>query len=203
MKILIEELCNSLNGGHNVSLVDLGVGTGTFLIPVLQKLSVKEVVCFDATPKMLELLQDKFSVELNIVPKIQYIIGDMEQVNRSIEVNRSIRELEIPKKYDRIMSTLAFHHIRDTTKILKGISEILDNQGKAIIIDAILSETSGMVPSPDHAHNGFEIDKIKDLAKKYFKSVSIRELDVICNDPNCPSRGTGLFILELKNPLST
>ncbi|MHA2031608.1 MAG: class I SAM-dependent methyltransferase, partial [Candidatus Kariarchaeaceae archaeon] len=157
MKILIDELHTSLNGKKDVSLVDLGVGTGTFLLPILQKLSVNEVVCFDATPKMLELLQEKFSEKIDLLPKIHYIIGDMEQVDKSFEVNRSLRKLEIPKKYDRIMSTLAFHHIRDTSKVLKGISEILSNHGKAVIIDAILSDTSGMIPSSDHAHNGFEI----------------------------------------------
>ncbi|MCE7734088.1 MAG: class I SAM-dependent methyltransferase [Candidatus Heimdallarchaeota archaeon] len=201
MKILTEELCNSLNGTKDISLVDLGVGTGTFLIPILDKISIKEVVCFDATPKMLELLHEKFSDNLNVDQIIHYVIGDMEQVSKSLEVNQSLRKREIPMKFDRIMSTLAFHHIRDTSKILKGISEILDDQGKAVIIDAILSDTSGMVPSADHAHNGFEIHKIKELADKFFKSVSIRELDVICNDSSCPSRGTGLFIMELAQPL--
>ncbi|OLS28402.1 MAG: Ubiquinone/menaquinone biosynthesis C-methyltransferase UbiE [Candidatus Heimdallarchaeota archaeon LC_2] len=201
MQILIEELYKSLIGNNDLTLVDLGVGTGTFLLPILQKLSVGEVVCFDATPKMLELLQEKFSDKLYAVSKVHYIIGDMEQVSRSLEVNQSLRKIIMPEKYDRIMSTLAFHHIRDTSMVLKGISEILNPQGKAVIIDAILSETSGMVPSPDHAHDGFEIDKLKNLSEKYFKSVSIRELDVTCNDSNCPSRGTGLFILELAYPL--
>lgn len=125
----------------------------------------------------------------------------MEQISKSFEVNNKLRKMKIPKKYDRIMSTLAFHHIRDTSKVLRGISEILNNQGKAVIIDAILNDTSGMVPSKDHAHDGFEIDKMRRLAKEYFKSVSIRELDVICNDPKCPSRGTGLFLLELTYPI--
>lgn len=203
MKILVDELCSSLNGDSNLSLVDLGVGTGTFLLPILQKLSVSEVACFDATPKMLEILQEKVSDDLSLDVLIQYIIGDMEQITKSLDVNRNLSGLEIPKKYDRVMSTLAFHHIRNTSKVLKGISEILELQGKAVIIDAILSETSGMIPSADHAHNGFEIDKIKDLAEIYFKSVSIRELDVICNDPNCPSRGTGLFMMELASPIQS
>lgn len=56
MRILIDELYTSLKGDKDLSLVDLGVGTGTFLVPILERLSVNEIICFDATPKMLEIL---------------------------------------------------------------------------------------------------------------------------------------------------
>ncbi|OLS16931.1 MAG: Ubiquinone/menaquinone biosynthesis C-methyltransferase UbiE [Candidatus Heimdallarchaeota archaeon LC_3] len=201
MRILISEINKSIQLNPKNSLIDLGVGTGTFLLPILKESSLSEILCFDATPKMLELLLMKITNDLEKIPKIHLVIGDMEQITRSLEVNNNIRKLKIPTKVDRIISSLALHHVQSTSKVLKGIAEILEKNGKAVIVDAIHSDTSGMVPSPEHAHDGFKFEELENLALEIFKSVNVKELEVKCNDPTCPSRGTGLFLMELSDPI--
>ena len=48
MHILIDELKQSLDGSENHSLIDLGAGTGTFLVPILVNGTAKingNVIC--------------------------------------------------------------------------------------------------------------------------------------------------------------
>lgn len=183
----------------NTSLIDLATGTGTFLLPIMDQLKLHQAVALDATPKFLEIVQQKAH---QADRKVQTVIGDLEQITLSLDLNQQHRNISIPSKFDRVMCTLALHHIPDTSAVLRGIADILLNQGIAVIVDMILDENPGSdwTPDPTHAHHGFQMSELANLAKQYFDEVSIRELSVKCIDASCDSRGSGIFILILEAP---
>ncbi|MDH5401240.1 MAG: class I SAM-dependent methyltransferase [Candidatus Heimdallarchaeota archaeon] len=202
---LIEELILALDTGDKQvnSIIDLGTGTGTFLLPISQHINVKHIYGLDLTPALLEISMQKFN-KLNLSTETSYIpiIGDMEKVKQSIQINTTLnQEMSFPHKFDLIMSSLALHHIPSTSNVLKSISEIIKSDGKAVIVDAILSDNSGMIPQPEHAHDGFDMIELKQLAEEYFKTVQIKELSVKCHETKTDLRGSGLFLLILSDPL--
>ena len=198
---LIEEIVSELGMPKNqdIAILDLGAGTGTFLIPVVKKLGISRVFALDATPKMLEYFEKKMETENNGI-RYTSIVGDMEQIARSLELNRKMRQLEIPEKFDLVLSTLAFHHVPNTEKIIEGITRVLAPGGRAVIVDIIYNEQMGSNASDEHAHEGFKIDELRNLARKYFEDVNIRIAPVTCKDTeSCVE--VEVFIMKLENPI--
>lgn len=196
----VSELIDQITSNFTKSadtLMDLGSGSGTFLHPVATELEIPHVVAFDATPKMLELTKNKFAEHNGTVSTV---VGDMEQITKSLELNSKLDPV-IPKKFTHILSTLALHHVPNIDAVLQGIANHLKSGGNAIIIDAVLSETSGMEPSEEHAHNGFDLNELQNLAEKYFGKVSIDILSVKCQESKSSSP-TELFILNATQPYS-
>lgn len=198
---LYTEIVQALQGTHTdpdiQHFIDLATGTGTFLFPIMERLKINRAVVFDATPKFLEIIDQKAFDK-----KIQTVIGDLEQIRFSLELNQRNRQLNLPDKYDRVLSTLALHHIPDTQAVLTGIADILTDQGVAVIVDMILDENPGSdwIPDPTHAHHGFRMAELTQQAKILFDKVTIRELPVKCVDSSCDSRGSGIFLLTLESP---
>jgi len=203
---LVQRIVESFEDTDPSSLIDLGSGSGTFLLPVVNSLNPEIFVAFDATEFMLDLVKQKhetwkLETKLGTNKKRNFypVIGDMEQIERSLVVNRQYLP-DLPRSYAMVLSTLAIHHIPDTEEVLRGMTTIMKPDGKGIIIDAILSETSHMEDSPEHAHRGFVPDDLVALARKYFGHVRIHELAIKCKE-SASRDGTDLFMLELKEPI--
>ncbi len=196
---LIEEISKELGSSERKTILDLGAGTGTFLIPVAKRLSVAQIFALDATPKMLEYFEKKMQQQ-SIEIKHASIIGDMEQIARSLELNRELRKLELPEKFDLVLSTLAFHHVPNTEKIIEGITHVLSPNGRAVIVDIVFNEQMNSKSSEEHAHEGFKLEELRELATKYFENVNIRVPSIKCKDSeSCVE--TEVFIMKLEKPI--
>ncbi|MCH8907762.1 MAG: class I SAM-dependent methyltransferase [Candidatus Heimdallarchaeota archaeon] len=192
LEFLISLIVENLPLGN--SLLDLGVGTGTFFYPITARTKALQSYGLDATPRMLELFAEK-NTELKL--DVDVILGDMEQISLSLEVNRKERDIQIPKKFSSIVSTLALHHIPDTEAVFREVSTLVEDDGTVIFVDSI-DESDDSTPDPEHAHSGFKSAKLVELAKRYFTQVDLQILDLICGDSSCDSFGNQMFLLKMQ-----
>lgn len=100
-------------------ILDIGVGTGINIERVLKhNITFGSYEGIDVTPQMLDVAKDKF----NHVKNLRLLLGDITQ-------------MEITKKYDTIISTLALCHLREPDKTIQKLSVALKPGGKFLYLD--------------------------------------------------------------------
>ena len=95
----------------NKSILDLGCGYGEN-DKYFKQLGAKDVLGTDISEKMI-----KRANEINKIDGVKYIVLPMEDI------------CSIGKKFDIIISSLAFHYIKDFDKLIKDCYEILNEGG--------------------------------------------------------------------------
>ncbi|QCR33426.1 class I SAM-dependent methyltransferase [Lysinibacillus sp. SGAir0095] len=153
-KVIVKEVKSELQNSKSKSLMDYGSGTG--LISLELCTLVDSILLVDSSEQMLEVAKAKISHKGITNSKV--LFSDFTQ--------------ETPKlKADIILMSLVLLHIPDTKKILQELFNILNDDGKLIIIDF---DKNDQINHPK-VHNGFTHDELdKTLTEVGFKSIDIK-----------------------------
>ena len=110
-----------------ISVLDLGAGTGLFSQQVAQKYPHAHFDLYDVADQMLNVARLRFQGSPH---KIHTIVGDY-------------RELDTSRRYDLVISSLSIHHLSDEEKrmLFRKIYAVLNKPGMFVNIDQVLGET--------------------------------------------------------------
>ena len=181
--------------GKGSKVLDVGAGSGFFTARIAERVKRKvpdaEFYAMDATPSMLIALVKKN-------PGITPFIGIAENIQASINETQSYAR--IPKEFDAAFSTLMLHHSVKPEKVFASISKVLTSNGKAVILDLCKHKFTEFKTEMEDVHLGFDIHKIRDMAKKQFSRVYIWKMPGIgCA---CSGRNAEIFVATLHKPSS-
>ena len=181
--------------GKGSKVLDVGAGSGFFTARIAERVKRKvpdaEFYAMDATPAMLIALTKKN-------PNITPFIGIAENIHASI--NEAQIYARIPNEFDAAFSTLMLHHSVKPEKIFTRISNVLTSNGKAVILDLCKHKFTEFKTEMEDVHLGFDIHKIRDVAKKHFKRVDIWKMPGIgCT---CSGRSAEIFVATMRKPTS-
>jgi ubiquinone/menaquinone biosynthesis C-methylase UbiE len=153
-KVIVKEVRPELRNCKSKFLIDYGSGTG--LISLELSDLVDSILLVDSSKQMLEVAKAKISHKEMTNSKVLY--SDFTQ--------------ETPElKADIVLMSLVLLHIPDTKKILQELFDILNNDGKLIIIDF---DKNDKIHHPK-VHNGFSHEELKKrLSEVGFKSIEIK-----------------------------
>ncbi len=155
---IIEKILD--NGGiePRKDILDVACGTGT-LFPFYFKRAVKSVVGIDISPEMVKIAKRKF-------PGTEIICGDAE-------------EHYFNKTFDVIMIYNAFPHFPNPEKLIKNLSECLNENGRICIAHSMSREEIQSRHEKRAANVSLELPTAEDLAemlKQYFN------IDIMISD---------------------
>lgn len=176
----------------NAKALDVGAGSGFFTTKIAEKLRSElpkvSMYAMDLTPAMLLSLAKK---KTEITP----FMGIAENIQGSIrEANKSFN---IPLKFDAVFSTLMLHHSTQPEKVFKSISESLENNGKAIVIDLCEHSFEEFRTEMGDMHLGFKPENIYKMASKHFPEAKVEKLPGISCE--CSGRSAEIFVAKMKN----
>ena len=190
VSIISEKITNDFSKS-NITILDTGIGAGTFSLPIIEKLETSKIekinyYGLDLSLKMLQVLNNKTN-------KITPLIGRLENILTSLKYHKTFL-VNLPIKFDLVLATLVFHHIPDIEQTFRSIKEVLNPNGKLIILDML--EHSPDLEEPE-AHPGFDLNKLTNMARKFFKNIKLQPL----KDISCKSLrySANLFLGELYN----
>lgn len=153
-KVITKEVRAELGKSKSKSLIDYGSGTGLVSLELTDL--IDSILLVDSSKQMLEVAEVKIARKGITNSKVLY--SDFTQ--------------ETPElKADIVLMSLVLLHIPDTNKILKELSNILNNDGKLIIVDFDKNEK---INHPK-VHNGFSHEELKQkLSEAGFRSIEIQ-----------------------------
>ncbi len=143
----------------DIKVVDFGTGTG-LLLALIQP-HVKTITGLDNSQGMLNVLKEKASK--NEINNILTILFDAEKDH--LEENQ----------FDLAVSSMTFHHIKNTERLLSEIFKSLKPGGKICIADIEKEDgTFHSEANEDNMHNGFDKREFDLLLKKTgFKNTNV------------------------------
>ncbi|WP_297092422.1 methyltransferase [Thermococcus sp.] len=174
---LVEEIAREVLklGRKGVRILDVAAGSGFFTERVKRKLEEKgikvEVYGFDITPSMLKRLKGK-----DITP----VWGVAERIRDSIRIANDHYGLDVPEKFDVVVSTLAFHHFLNPEEVLRSIRDVLEDGGKAVIIDVLKHGHDEFKDTLKDTHLGFSIEEMRGMGLRVFRKAEVRPLGLHC-----------------------
>ncbi|WP_195780613.1 class I SAM-dependent methyltransferase [Priestia megaterium] len=153
-KIIVKEVRTELSKSESKSLIDYGSGTG--LVSLELSDLVDSILLVDSSQQMLEVAKAK--IFHKGITNSKVLCSDFTE--------------ETPEfKADIVLMSLVLLHIPDTKKILQELFDILNDNGKLIIVDF----DKNLSISHPKAHNGFLHNELKELlAEVGFKSMKIK-----------------------------
>ncbi|MBX0310604.1 MAG: class I SAM-dependent methyltransferase, partial [Sulfurihydrogenibium sp.] len=142
---------------QNMKVLDFGCGTG--LLSFFLQPYVGEITGIDTSKGMIEVFDKKIK---------ENQIKNMKCFNLDIHTDK------LPEKYDLIVSSMVFHHIKDVSQILKILYGYLNEGGYIAIADLVKEDGSFHDDNEGVEHFGFEIqemeNKLKEVGFKEIKS---------------------------------
>lgn len=135
---------------QKVKILDFGCGTGLFGLEFIELAS--ELVGVDTSSGMLKVMKQKAEGLSNV---------------RTLNVN--LEESHLDETFDLIISSMAFHHLDSPDKMLKKMKNMLNPEGKIVIVD--LDKEDGSF-HPDNIamgvkHFGFSKEELESWSKGY------------------------------------
>lgn len=153
-KVIVKEVRQELRNSKSKSLLDYGSGTG--LVSLELSDLVTSVLLVDSSKQMLEVAKAKIS--LNGIANSKVLYSDFTQETPAL-------------KADIVLMSLVLLHIPDTKKILQQLFNVLNIDGKLIIVDF---DKNDKIDHPK-VHNGFSHEELKKrLSEVGFKSTEMR-----------------------------
>ena len=150
MHTLATNAKESLNLKPCIKIMDFGCGTGLFGLEFLEIAS--ELVGVDTSEGMLKVMQHK--------------TRDLKHV-RTININLENEELD--EKFDLIVSSMAFHHLADPSKMIDKMKSMLNPNGRLVVVD--LDQEDGSFHPDNEAmgvkHYGFAKDELFKWGKEF------------------------------------
>jgi ubiquinone/menaquinone biosynthesis C-methylase UbiE len=153
-KIIVKEVRTELRNSKSKSLIDYGSGTG--LIGLELSDLVDSILLVDSSKQMLEVAKAKIS---------------QKEITNSMVLYSDFTQGTPDLKADIVLMSLVLLHIPDTKKILQELFNVLNDEGKLIIIDFDKNHT---INHPK-VHNGFLHEELKKMLSEVgFKSIKIK-----------------------------
>lgn len=129
-------------------IMDFGAGTGLFGLEFLEY--SKNLTAIDTSEAMLEQLKIKTSGQNNI-----------------FTCNIDLEAKDLNQTFDIILTSMAFHHLKKPEEVILKFKEMLNPNGKILIVD--LCKEDGSFHPDNHKmgvkHFGFSENEIKNWAK--------------------------------------
>jgi 2-polyprenyl-3-methyl-5-hydroxy-6-metoxy-1,4-benzoquinol methylase len=142
---------------QNMKVLDFGCGTG--LLSFFLQPYAGEITGIDTSKGMIEVFDKKIK---------ENQIENMKCLNLDIYTDK------LSEKYDLIVSSMVFHHIKDISQILKILYNYLNEDGYIAIADLVKEDGSFHDDNEGVEHFGFEIqemeNKLKEVGFKEIKS---------------------------------
>jgi len=155
------------------TILDFGCGTG--LLAYNFDGVARKIVGIDTSKKMVETFNEK-----STSPNIKAYQKDIDTLN---------------EKFDLIISSMTFHHIKEIETTVKKLRNKLKKDGFICIADLIKEDGSFQDEENDGVyHFGFEIEKLKELFENNgFENISENIVYTIKKNKNYP-----VFLLYFK-----
>ncbi|MFP7225694.1 methyltransferase domain-containing protein [Priestia filamentosa] len=152
-KIIVKEVRTELQNSKSSSLIDYGSGTG--LIGLELSDLVDSILLVDSSKQMLEVAEAKIS---------------QKEITNSTVLYSDFTQGTPDLKADIVLMSLVLLHIPDTKKILQELFNVLNDEGKLVVIDF---DKNHKINHPK-VHNGFSHEELKKtLSEVGFKSFKI------------------------------
>lgn len=147
-----------LPSSRGMRALDFGAGTGSLSLLLADWFS--EIIMMDTSSEMVKVMEEK--VEDSGINNLKPLFFDLEN-NEYSDGN-----------VDVIFSQMVMHHIIDIEAILAKFYNIL-NRGGLLVIADLYSEDGSFHGDGFTGHNGFEVEKLKVMAKDAGFSDSFHE----------------------------
>ena len=144
------EIETYLEEKDNLRALEFGCGTGLISENLTHRFS--SILMMDLSEGMIEQL--KLKIEKNNIKNMKTWYGDLFEFHDNA-------------KFDVIYTSMAFHHIEDLPKVTEKLCELLNKNGKLIVVD--LCPDDGSFHDEVHGfsgHNGFKLVDMEDLLNK-------------------------------------
>lgn len=170
----------------DAKVLDVGAGSGFFTVKVAEKVrSVFPKASFyamDMTPAMLLYLVEKNA-------DVHPFVGLAENVEGSVKEAR--RYFEVPEKFDAVFSTLMIHHSAEPQKVFQSLRRVIEEDGKAIVVDLCKHSFEEFRKEMGDVHLGFNLEEVVEMARKVFREVRVEKMPGICC--KCSGRAAEFF----------
>jgi ubiquinone/menaquinone biosynthesis C-methylase UbiE len=114
LRLLSEEIRKLARRVNNLSMLDVGCGTGGYSIPLAKQFAIR-LTGIDVSEEMLERARAKY-------PNGNWILGDIESID--FEEN----------SFDVVLMSYVLHHMRDYKRTLKTVYKILKRASGLLFI---------------------------------------------------------------------
>lgn len=163
----------------DMKLLEFGCGTG--LVGLSFASSVDSIIMVDNSRAMLSVLREK--VAANNIGTVHILEGDIGALD--------IKESSV----DLILSSMAFHHVKEIPAVLRIFKKILNMKGTVIIGDLCTEDGSFHAPEIVE-HNGFDMEDIRNI----FNSTGLHVENIYTyNTITRPDKRYDQFILVARN----
>lgn len=179
-KMYAEKIKSHLKFSTRLKILEVGCGTGLLGSQFLS--SENQILGIDTSEDMLKIFQQKFSGNKNIKSKLFNLEEDGL----------------LEGSFDLVISSMAFHHLKNPEKVLQKLQRLLSKNGVIAIID-LDQEDGSFHPDPKVMgvhHFGFEKNKVLKWGKDLqFTNVEHEIINVISkNEKKYP-----VFLAIFKN----
>ncbi|TNE97618.1 MAG: class I SAM-dependent methyltransferase [Deltaproteobacteria bacterium] len=150
MAVLAKKTLERLSLARKLDIMDFGCGTGLFGLEMADYANT--LLGIDTSSGMLEVFDKKTQDDSSV----ESLLIDLEKDS-------------LDRKFDLIVSSMAFHHLNDPDKMIATLKSLLNPDGKIAIVD--LDEEDGSF-HPDNEgmgvkHYGFSKDRLSSWAEKH------------------------------------
>jgi 2-polyprenyl-3-methyl-5-hydroxy-6-metoxy-1,4-benzoquinol methylase len=164
---------------QNMKVLDFGCGTG--LLSFFLQPYVEEITGIDTSKGMIEVFDKKIK---------ENQIENMKCFNLDIYTDK------LPEKYDLIVSSMVFHHIKDISQILKILYDYLNEGGYIAIADLVKEDGSFHDDNEGVEHFGFEIQEMENKLKETgFKEIKFEIAHTVKKQREVAERGYPIFLV--------
>ena len=159
-KMFADEFSKYIIDSKNKTAIEFGCGTGLVGLELINYF--KSFIFIDSSSNMINYVEQKLANSCK--GKAQAICLDL---SKTFLINLSV---------DYIFSSLVLHHINDTELILTNLFNLLNKNGKLLIIDVDTDGGNFHAHRTDfEGHNGYEHSYLVDLCKSVgFSDVKIK-----------------------------
>lgn len=160
-----DQIQMKLNGKKPHAVLELGCGTGLLGSHFISESS--SLLGIDTSVGMLEVFNSKFKNSLNV---------------KSMNLNLEESNFPIDQKFDLIISSMAFHHLKNPEEMILKLKKLLNHSGILAVIDLDL-EPGNFHPDPKSmgvCHFGFSNKTLEQWGSNAnFSRTSISIIDSI------------------------
>ncbi len=164
---------------QNMKVLDFGCGTG--LLSFFLQPYVGDITGIDTSKGMIEVFDKKIK---------ENQIENMKCLNLDICTDK------LSEKYDLIVSSMVFHHIKNISQILKILYDYLNEDGYIAIADLVKEDGSFHDDSEGVEHFGFEIQEMENKLKEArFKGIKSEIAHIVKKQREDTEREYPIFLV--------
>ena len=171
----------------NLTMAALEIGCGTGLVTTTLAPLLKSILAIDTSEGMLSVLKEKNTA-----------LGLANVTTQCLDLSADFSGLA-DSSFDLIYSSMVFHHIKQTEKILRRCDELLSPGGTLCIADLDEEDGSFHANMAGVEHKGFNQAKLATLlAECGFKKITFSTAHVITKEVEGEKRDYPVFLMVAK-----